>query len=55
LKRLSQKNTSKKTLGLYNKSKRKLCAKEKKDIFDIKRREEGIKGIHRGTVEKRVY
>ena len=33
-----RKNTSQKTLGLYNKFKKRFCAKKRENIFDIKRR-----------------
>ena len=39
----------------YNKSKRKLYTKERKNIFNVEGRERESKRIYRGAVEKRVY
>ena len=42
-------------MGPYNKSERRFCAKERKNIFNIERRERGSEGIHGGIVKKRVH
>ena len=43
------------TLGPCNKSERRFCAKKRKDILDVEKRERGGKRIRRGTVEERVH
>jgi len=43
------------TLGPCNKSERRFCAKKRKDILDVEKKERGGKRICRGTVEKRVH
>jgi len=42
-------------LGLYNKSKRRLYTKEKKDIFNVEKSESESERICEGAVEKRVH
>ena len=50
-----RKDTSEKTLGLCNKSERRLCTQERKDILDVEERERESERICGEAVEKRVY
>ena len=54
-KKTVRKNAHQKDIGPYNRNKRKICTKKKKNISIVERRERRGVGVHRGTIKERIY
>ena len=55
LKKIKWENSDKKVVGSYNRGERRICAKEGKGIFIVKRIEKRDAQVYWRTVEKRIY